>query len=188
MTDARVAIPAEDKLDFKRVLPIFIIVLVDLLGLTIIIPLLPYYAASFGADPVTIGLLGSTYPMMQLIASPVLGGLSDRFGRKPILIAAAANFVGVGRQQGVLGLGAVGGDGGVESSRAIVHVDIEACVIGCGGAGRAGQPGRWRHRLLPRDRLGGGKSLRRSEYQPADAGRYSLVRHARRRQPEPHRR
>ena len=46
-----------EKLDFKRVLPIFVIVLVGLLGLTIIIPLLPLYAASFGADPFIIGLL-----------------------------------------------------------------------------------------------------------------------------------
>lgn len=80
------AAPSTDKLDFKRVLPIFIIVLVDLLGLTVIIPLLPLYAASFGADPVTIGLMGSAYPVMQLLAAPVLGGLSDRFGRKPVLI------------------------------------------------------------------------------------------------------
>ena len=42
---------AEEKLDFKRILPIFVIVLIDLLGLTIIIPLLPLYAASFGLNP-----------------------------------------------------------------------------------------------------------------------------------------
>ncbi len=95
MKTTATAVPAEDKLDFKRVLPIFVIVLVDLLGLTIIIPLLPLYAASFGADPVTIGLLGSTYPLMQLIASPVLGGLSDRFGRKPILVLSQiGTFIG----------------------------------------------------------------------------------------------
>ena len=44
------------RLDFKRVLPVFVIVLVDLLGLTIIIPLLPLYATSFGASAFTIGL------------------------------------------------------------------------------------------------------------------------------------
>lgn len=95
MTAEPIAAPAGDKLDFKRVLPIFIIVLVDLLGLTIIIPLLPLYAASFGADPVTIGLLGSAYPIMQLLAAPVLGGLSDRFGRKPVLvISQIGTFIG----------------------------------------------------------------------------------------------
>lgn len=77
---------AEDKLDFKKILPIFVVVMVDLLGLTIIIPLLPLYAASFHASPLTIGLLGATYPLMQFIAAPILGRLSDRYGRRPILI------------------------------------------------------------------------------------------------------
>src|SRR5512143_444464 len=88
MTSTTVPQTSEEKLDFKKILPIFIIILVDLLGLTIIIPLLPIYAASFGADAVTIGLLGTAYPLMQLIGAPLLGGLSDRFGRKPILIVS----------------------------------------------------------------------------------------------------
>lgn len=75
-----------DKLDMKRILPVFVVVLIDLLGLTIIIPLLPLYAASFQADAATIGLLGATYPLMQFIGAPLLGRLSDRYGRKPILI------------------------------------------------------------------------------------------------------
>ena len=92
---APAASQSTEKLDFKRVLPIFIIVLVDLLGLTVIIPLLPLYAASFGADPVTIGLLGSAYPMMQFLAAPVIGGLSDRFGRKPVLVVSQiGTFIG----------------------------------------------------------------------------------------------
>lgn len=76
----------EDKLDYKKILPIFIIILVDLLGLTIIIPLLPLYATSFGADPLLIGALGTAYPLMQFLGAPLLGGLSDRFGRKPVLV------------------------------------------------------------------------------------------------------
>jgi DHA1 family tetracycline resistance protein-like MFS transporter len=79
---------AEEKLDFKRILPIFVIILVDLLGLTIIIPLLPLYATSFGADPLIIGALGTAYPLMQFIGAPLLGGLSDRFGRKPVLLVS----------------------------------------------------------------------------------------------------
>jgi MFS transporter, DHA1 family, tetracycline resistance protein len=79
---------AEDKLDFKKILPILVVVLIDLLGLTIIIPLLPLYATSFGANPQTIGLLGATYPLMQLLGAPLLGRLSDRYGRKPIMIAS----------------------------------------------------------------------------------------------------
>ena len=85
----------KEKLDFKRVLPIFIIVLVDLLGLTIIIPLLPLYTVAMGADPFVIGLLSATYPMLQLIGGPLLGGLSDRVGRKPILLVSQiGTFVG----------------------------------------------------------------------------------------------
>ena len=75
-----------EKLDFKRILPIFIIVLVDILGLTVIIPLLPLYATAFGADAVVIGALGTAYPLFQLVGSPLLGGLSDRLGRKPVLV------------------------------------------------------------------------------------------------------
>ena len=82
-TDTR---EGEDKLDFKRILPIFVIVLVDLLGLTIIIPLLPLYATTFGASPLVIGLLGAAYPIMQFLGAPLLGRLSDRYGRKPILV------------------------------------------------------------------------------------------------------
>jgi DHA1 family tetracycline resistance protein-like MFS transporter len=84
-----------EKLDFKRILPIFVIVLVDLLGLTIIIPLLPLYAVSFGADPFTIGVIAAAYPMMQLIGGPILGALSDKYGRKPVLmISQFGTFIG----------------------------------------------------------------------------------------------
>ena len=77
-----------DKLDFKRVLPIIVIVLVDLIGLSIIIPILPYFAARYSATPIVIGILQATYPLMQFVGAPILGGLSDRFGRKPILVAS----------------------------------------------------------------------------------------------------
>jgi len=77
--------PAE-KLDFKRILPIIVIVFVDLLGLSIIIPLLPLYAARFSATPLVIGLLQATYPLMQFLGAPILGRLSDKYGRRPILV------------------------------------------------------------------------------------------------------
>lgn len=79
---------SSEKLDFKRVLPIIVIVFVDLLGLSIIIPLLPLYAARFSATPLLIGILQATYPMMQFLGAPILGRLSDRFGRKPVLVAS----------------------------------------------------------------------------------------------------
>lgn len=85
MTTTKTTAPVE-KLDFKRVLPIICIVLVDLMGLSIIIPLLPLFAARFGASPLNIGVLQASYPLMQFLGTPILGGLSDRFGRKPILL------------------------------------------------------------------------------------------------------
>ncbi len=67
-------------------LPIFLIVMVDVLGLTIILPLLPFYAESLGAMPATVGMLVSAYAICQLIAGPPLGQLSDRVGRRPVLL------------------------------------------------------------------------------------------------------
>jgi multidrug resistance protein len=69
-------------------LSIFLIVLVDVLGLTIILPLLPFYAESMGATPRIVGLLVSAYAVCQLIAGPPLGHLSDRVGRRPVLLVS----------------------------------------------------------------------------------------------------
>ena len=70
----------------KALLAIAIVVFVDLLGFSIILPLLPFYASAFGATPEVIGYLIATYSVCQFFAGPVLGGLSDRFGRRPLLI------------------------------------------------------------------------------------------------------
>lgn len=69
-------------------LPIFLIVAVDILGYTIILPLLPFYAERLGASPGVIGLLVAVYAVCQLVAGPMLGRLSDSFGRKPLLIVS----------------------------------------------------------------------------------------------------
>jgi multidrug resistance protein len=69
--------------------PLFIIFLttfVNLVGFGIIIPLLPFYAQTFGASPLVIGLLFASFSLSQLFASPLLGDLSDRWGRRPVLI------------------------------------------------------------------------------------------------------
>lgn len=59
---------------------------VDVLGFTVVIPLLPFYAERFGATPATVGQLFSVYAICALIAAPVLGRCSDRWGRKPVLL------------------------------------------------------------------------------------------------------
>src|SRR5262245_52662816 len=70
----------------KRLVPIFIVVFIDLLGFSLILPLLPYYASSFGAAPQTIGLLVASYSICQFLAAPFLGDWSDRYGRRPLLL------------------------------------------------------------------------------------------------------
>lgn len=65
---------------------IFVTVFIDLLGFGIIIPLLPFYAQSYGANAFTIGLLGTVFSLMQFLVAPVAGRLSDRVGRRPVII------------------------------------------------------------------------------------------------------
>jgi DHA1 family tetracycline resistance protein-like MFS transporter len=70
----------------RRLFAIFLIVLIDVLGLTIILPLLPFYSEHMGASAITVGAIISVYSLCQFVAGPVLGSWSDRIGRKPILI------------------------------------------------------------------------------------------------------
>jgi DHA1 family tetracycline resistance protein-like MFS transporter len=65
---------------------IFVTVFIDLLGFGIIIPLLPFYAESFGASAFTIGLLATSFSLMQFLFSPIWGRWSDKIGRKPIIL------------------------------------------------------------------------------------------------------
>jgi MFS transporter, DHA1 family, tetracycline resistance protein len=74
---------------------IILVVFIDLLGFSLIIPLLPYYAQTFNASDTTIGLLLSSYAAAQLIGAPLLGRASDRYGRRPILlISIFGTFLG----------------------------------------------------------------------------------------------
>lgn len=69
-------------------LAIFLIVAVDVLGLTIMIPLLPFYAEKLGASPTEVGLLIGVYAACQLFSGPLLGRISDTTGRKPLLLVS----------------------------------------------------------------------------------------------------
>lgn len=74
-------------------LVIFLIVFIDLVGFGIVIPLLPFYGEHFQADPFTVSMLMATYSLGQFIAAPFWGGLSDRMGRKPILLISLVGSV-----------------------------------------------------------------------------------------------
>jgi DHA1 family tetracycline resistance protein-like MFS transporter len=74
---------------------LFVYVVVELLGFSLILPLLPYFARQFSASPIVIGLLGSSNALAQVIGAPIIGRLSDRWGRRPLLlVGTAASFAG----------------------------------------------------------------------------------------------
>ena len=69
---------------------LFLIVVIDLIGFGIIIPLLPFYAEYYHASPAEVGLVMATYSFTQFLAAPFWGRMSDRVGRKPVLLISLA--------------------------------------------------------------------------------------------------
>lgn len=86
MTDGEVA-PASKRTPLAI---IFVTVFIDLLGFGIVLPLLPRYAKAFNATPWELGLLMASFSAMQLIFAPIWGGVSDRIGRRPVLLIGLA--------------------------------------------------------------------------------------------------
>src|SRR4051795_10934086 len=82
---------------------LFLTVFIDLVGFGIVIPILPLYAEHFHASPIAIGWLTGIYSGMQIIFTPILGKLSDRFGRRPVLfvsiVGTAIGFALMGMAQ-----------------------------------------------------------------------------------------
>ncbi|HKK45753.1 MAG TPA: MFS transporter [Balneolaceae bacterium] len=72
---------------------VFFVVLIDLMGFGIVLPLLPFYAKNFQASAVVVGLLYSVYSFAQLIFSPIWGSYSDRIGRRPIMLLSTFGAV-----------------------------------------------------------------------------------------------
>jgi MFS transporter, DHA1 family, tetracycline resistance protein len=107
MTRRSLAEPTPRRLD-PRLLLLALTIFLDLLGFGIIIPLMPQYAESYGARPIQIGLLMSSYSLMQFLCVPIWGRLSDRFGRRPILLVSIAGsalsftFLGLARSLAAL--------------------------------------------------------------------------------------
>jgi multidrug resistance protein len=67
------------------ILALFLTVLVDRVGFALVIPILPLYAERFGPSPLTLALFMASYPAMQFLFAPLLGRVSDRWGRRPVL-------------------------------------------------------------------------------------------------------
>ena len=72
---------------------LFVVVVVNLVGFGIVIPLLPFYSLHYGASPDEVTLLMACYSAAQFITAPLWGRASDRWGRKPILVASLAGTV-----------------------------------------------------------------------------------------------
>lgn len=72
---------------------VFLVVVIDLMGFGLVLPLLSFYAREFQASAMTVGLLYSVYSLMQLVFSPIWGSLSDRVGRRPIMLLSTFGAV-----------------------------------------------------------------------------------------------
>lgn len=73
--------------------PVLLTVLLDLLGFGLVIPLMAFYVESFHATPLDVTLVMATYSVAQFLFAPVWGGLSDRIGRRPVMLASIAGSV-----------------------------------------------------------------------------------------------
>jgi DHA1 family tetracycline resistance protein-like MFS transporter len=94
---------------FRRGSPlliVFICVFVDMLGYGLIVPLLPFLVREHSPSALLVGLLSSLYALMQLLVAPFLGALSDRVGRRPVLIVC---LLAASAAYGLLALGAAAG-------------------------------------------------------------------------------
>ncbi len=79
----------------KRLYVVFLIIFTEVLGFSMVLPLVPFLGLSLGLTPIQIGLIASVFSFCQLFASPITGKLSDRFGRRPLfLLSQLSTFAG----------------------------------------------------------------------------------------------
>lgn len=85
---------------------LFVTVFLDLVGFGIVLPLLPYFATDLGASALVVGAIVASYSLMQFLFSPLWGSLSDRLGRRPLLIVgllgSSVSYVVFGLAESVL--------------------------------------------------------------------------------------
>jgi len=113
----------------RSLLALFAVIVIDLIGFGIVVPILPYYAKSLDTSPTTLGFLLAIYPAFQFVFSPIWGRLSDRIGRKPVMLATILGSAGalllLGLSNSLLGLFAgriLGGVFGANISVATAYV------------------------------------------------------------------
>jgi MFS family permease len=80
------ASPSSPQTSRRALTFIFITILLDIMGAGIMMPVVPYIVRPYSADALTIGLLAVTYSVAQFFATPLLGAISDRHGRRPVLV------------------------------------------------------------------------------------------------------
>lgn len=80
----------QGKLELKKLWVLMVTAVIDMIGFALIVPILPFFAKEFGADAFTVGLLMASFALGTMVTAPLWGRISDRFGRKPILLAAQA--------------------------------------------------------------------------------------------------
>ena len=94
MGDNKSKLETDDFVFDKRLYVIFLIIFTEVLGFSMVLPLIPFLGLSLGLTPVEIGLIISVFSVCQLFASPITGKLSDRFGRKPLLLISQLSTFG----------------------------------------------------------------------------------------------
>ena len=123
-------------------------VLVDMMGFGIVLPLLPFYATDLGASPLQVTLIGASFSAMQLATAPLWGRVSDRRGRRPLLIAglfaSSASYLLFGLAQSLelllfsrIVAGAAGGTISVAQAYAADSTSSEDRARGMGHIGAA---------------------------------------------------
>ena len=86
--DSNIASAATQKRSRNAILMVALVVLVDITGFGLILPLLPFWAEKLGANPFEVGLILTVYALAQFLFTPILGMLSDRFGRRPVILVS----------------------------------------------------------------------------------------------------